>query len=691
MNTGYNDAGRPAGGDHALDENYVDTSRIPPERFRVNGVTPSRVFFYRAEAGKVVGTVARFEAGTLEREDKTFRQFRRNGQGFKLGLTGKALPIYRLPELLADPAATVLWVEGEKCADKLADLGFVVTTTAGGAKGFAAWLRKNPDGLQHLAGRDVVLLGDNDEDGRHYIGTVAEALLAVGCRVRVLDPLPWADIGNKADVADWIEAGHNATELRELIADTADYAGQTSGQTGHLEKEDAEPAESKSAVQDVEPLPPPPLDVLPAPVADYIAAVAAAYCVHPSMPFAFGLGVASSAVGRSADVLLRPDWREPVPLWIGVIASPGAVKSHVLKAVAEPMFTHDRELQDRHDSAIEQWKEATAEAKKRSKKGDEAELPQRPRRPQAVVSDTTIEALAGVLEISPRVLGRYDELKGLFDSMGCYKAKGGHDRQTWLSLHNGAELVINRKSQRNGDPLIVPCPRLGIVGTTTPGSAARLVRPEAGDGLLDRFFLVPSPFVKRLWSVPAIPEDLKVDWRERILNIARQAVDEPRPVRFTTEAGYVFGPWYESLVPEQSPGFVQGVVAKLAGHAGRIAMTLTALIDPGARWIEAKVVEAAIRIAEWLLACTVRARQNMLGADADSVNLSDRAAAALSWLRRHNRMASASEMIAGRIPGIRNAEDVKMVWGELETLKLGFRDMHRTAAGRDVEVFRLTQ
>lgn len=243
MNAPDNGAGRPGKDGHAQDRNDIDTSSIPLEAFKVKGFVPSRVFFYREHDGTLAGAVARFEAGTLEPDDKTFRQFRREGQGFKLGLNDKALPLYRLPALVADPAAVVLWVEGEKCADKLAGLGFVVTTTVGGAKGFAAWLRKNPVGADHLAGRDVVLLGDNDEDGRFYVRTVADALLAAGCRVRVLDPLPWADIGNKADVFNWIEAGHDATELRELIANTADYASQASGQSEHLEKGEADPAD----------------------------------------------------------------------------------------------------------------------------------------------------------------------------------------------------------------------------------------------------------------------------------------------------------------------------------------------------------------------------------------------------------------------------------------------------------------
>jgi hypothetical protein len=493
-----------------------------------------------------------------------------------------------------------------------------------------------------------------------------------------VDPLPWASLGDKSDVADWIDAGNGADALREVIATAPEFTPAPP----------AEPVNADPVAQDSEPLPEPPLEVLPAPLADYCAAVAEAYRVHPAMPFAFMLGVASSAIGRAADAIIQPDWREPVPLWVAVIAPPGSVKSHVLKAIATPMFAYDGELQNLHDLAIEAWESECAEINKHSKKSGSETPPARPRRVQAVVSDTTIEALAGVLEVSPRVLGRYDELKGLFDSMGCYKAKGGHDRQTWLSLHNGAEIVVNRKSQRNGEPLLVPCPRLGIVGATTPASAARLVLPEAGDGLLDRFFFVPCPSVKRPWTVPPIPDALKAEWRSRILALCALPADVPRELRFTSEAGEVFGPWFEDSDPTKAPGFMQGVVGKLIGHGGRFAVTLAKLIDPAAEWIEGHDAEAAKRVAEWFTACTFRARQEMLGADAGTIELSDRARRARAWLQRHGRMAS--ELIAGRIPGIGSVEDVKLVWGELETVKLGYRDQHRTTAGREVEVFRLS-
>lgn len=59
-----------------------------------------------------------------------------------------------MPELLAaDPTKPVYIVEGEKDADRLASLGFVVTTTSGGSNG--KW---TPELSEPFAGRSVYIV-----------------------------------------------------------------------------------------------------------------------------------------------------------------------------------------------------------------------------------------------------------------------------------------------------------------------------------------------------------------------------------------------------------------------------------------------------------------------------------------------------------------------------------------------------
>lgn len=187
--------------------------------FKTNGHAPSHAWRYLDVEGYPVGAVARFEAGTLD-TGKTYRQFRWEGGRYFAGLKDGKLPLYRLSELQTQSAAPVLWCEGEKCCEAVAARGFTTTTTAGGAGGFAAWLKARPDGLQDLKGRTVIVLADNDTPGHNYAGRVAAALQSAGADVRTVDPLPWADLGEGADVADWLSKGHDAYDLRKL-AETA--------------------------------------------------------------------------------------------------------------------------------------------------------------------------------------------------------------------------------------------------------------------------------------------------------------------------------------------------------------------------------------------------------------------------------------------------------------------------------------
>lgn len=154
---------------------------------------------YRDEAGAYLFDVVRFQP-------KDFRQQAANGAW---SIKGIRRVLYRLPELLAAPEASVLIVEGEKDADRLATLGFTATCNPGGA---GKW---HPDYTKALAGRRCIAIPDNDDAGRNHAQAVVQSLQAAGIAASVLalDGLP-----PKGDVSDWLDAGHGAEDLQKLIA-----------------------------------------------------------------------------------------------------------------------------------------------------------------------------------------------------------------------------------------------------------------------------------------------------------------------------------------------------------------------------------------------------------------------------------------------------------------------------------------
>ncbi len=118
-------------------------------------------------------------------------------------------PIYRLPALLASPAAQVLIVEGEKCADVAAALlpGLVPVSWCGGT-GAVAKTDWSP-----LAGRGAVIWPDNDDVGAAAAVEVADRAWQAGASsVRVIRR-PGGLVAKGWDIADAVDEGWDAARV----------------------------------------------------------------------------------------------------------------------------------------------------------------------------------------------------------------------------------------------------------------------------------------------------------------------------------------------------------------------------------------------------------------------------------------------------------------------------------------------
>jgi len=137
--------------------------------------------------------------------DKWIRPLMRDGAGFTLKQPNypNGTPLYRLHELAARQAETVLIVEGETCADTLSKLNILASTSgAADSAGKADW--------SILAGGIVTVWPDNDEAGQRYAQAVKAALETIGCTVAVID-VAALDLPAKGDCVDWLAMHPNAT------------------------------------------------------------------------------------------------------------------------------------------------------------------------------------------------------------------------------------------------------------------------------------------------------------------------------------------------------------------------------------------------------------------------------------------------------------------------------------------------
>lgn len=173
----------------------------------------TRAWTYHAANGDPVGKVLRWDGADGK---KTIRPVSKQGDGsWAIAAMPDPRPLYRLPDL--KPANRVLVCEGEKAADAAQGIGFVATTSAGGANA-AAKTDWSP-----LAAKEVWVFPDNDSPGREYARQVVDLL-------RRLDPPATARIIESpglppsGDFADWIDNHGDAAEPDGMRAEVEGLA-----------------------------------------------------------------------------------------------------------------------------------------------------------------------------------------------------------------------------------------------------------------------------------------------------------------------------------------------------------------------------------------------------------------------------------------------------------------------------------
>lgn len=146
-----------------------------------------------------------------DKPGKEFVQGHPDGRGgLAWTLKGVALVLYRWQEWKDSPS--VLIVEGEQSADRLAAVGLPATTAAMGA---GKWRDSYSDAL---ADKDVAIFPDNDEPGREHAQLVAPALAGKAKSVRIVDA--WhVGMSEKAGIDDWlkVDAARDADAVLALV------------------------------------------------------------------------------------------------------------------------------------------------------------------------------------------------------------------------------------------------------------------------------------------------------------------------------------------------------------------------------------------------------------------------------------------------------------------------------------------
>lgn len=563
---------------------------------------------YHDAGGEPVGLVVRWD--TPEGKKILPVRWGKTPAGWVIGAMPSPRPLYQLPDLLGRAGERVYVVEGEKCADALAGLGLLATTSAGGAKAakISNWTP--------LAGREVVIVPDNDDAGEKYAddvaGILAKLMPPATARVaRLCDT--WPDLAAGGDIADVMKAGEDPDTIKKKLAGLGDASEPEST---------AKPAIPRAAVELFKPFP---TNALPDPLSGFVKELAAATGNDPACAALAALVVLAGAIGNRVAAEVKRGWVEPSILWGAIVARSGTTKSAIVKLATRPLveiYKEDRQkfAEDlatykirwqRYEVDRERWKAAQ---KKGGGANDSPSEPEVPTERRLLVSDVTCEKLGVLLQDNPLgLLLVRDELAAWIGAFDRYASGGkGSDAPTWLSFFDAAPVVIDRKSAAG--TIFVDRASVSVLGSIQPGTLRRVFgAAERESGLLARLLLVQPPIRPVVWTDEELSEATATSWAKLVRAMTRiqpgtdnQGKPYPHLIPLAPDGKPVYVAWHnahERDVADIHADDLAAHFAKLRGICIRLGLLFACINAVIAGQSVAAIgrdhIERAIAVTDW--------------------------------------------------------------------------------------------
>lgn len=192
-----------------IDPASVKPKKIKPKAKKKPLGPPSKVYQYKDLSGKVILETCRYD------NPKNFRQRRphptKEGE-YLWNLKGIEIIPYNLKAVVESD--TLYIVEGEKDADRLAQVGLTATCNPMGAGKW--WDSMTP----YFKDKTVIILSDNDDPGRQHRKLVAQKLHGTAKSIQIVN-LP--NLKSGGDISDWLNAGNTKADLLDLINKSKPY------------------------------------------------------------------------------------------------------------------------------------------------------------------------------------------------------------------------------------------------------------------------------------------------------------------------------------------------------------------------------------------------------------------------------------------------------------------------------------
>jgi len=366
-----------------------------------------------------------------------------------------------------------------------------------------------------------------------------------------------------------------------------------------------------------------PTELLPSAVRDYVVQTAEGMACDPALVALPMLAGLASAIGNTRTIALNDEWQEPSILWTAVVAQSGSLKTPASRKALRFITAQESAVEQRnaaerdeyeqdlvvHETRLAAWKQEARRS------GDNAGLPPakpaKPPRTAYVVSDTTIEAIVGILADNPRgVLLERDELAGWLAGFDKYKA-GGASRVSsevghWLSMHNAGTLRLDRKSSGR---TFVERASLSITGGIQPGTLVQAIGQEhVANGLLARFLLAAPPRRPKKFTTQTA-DFAAVESARRLFETLYglpMLEDGPKSLRLSSDGLAAWQAFYDRHADRQNDAtdVEASMLAKVEAAAARLALVHHVCRQAGdeptlGHDVDGRSVEVGARLAEW--------------------------------------------------------------------------------------------
>lgn len=394
------------------------------------------------------------------------------------------------------------------------------------------------------------------------------------------------------------------------------------------------------------PVPPFPVEAMPAAFRGWVADVAERMQCPPDFVGVPMLTAAASLAARSVCIRLRrhDDWTERGNLWAAIVGRPGVMKSPAMSLALAPIDRLEAQAGDSFTEAVAQHRaealaarlraDTLAAAARKKLKDDPAadvgallrateDIPG-PKRARYVVNAPTWEKLHAILaENEGGVLMVRDELGAWLRDMG--REENAEARGGILQAWSGGTHTLDRIGR---GVVVAKDMKLSIVGGVQPGPLARFVRQSrrgtGDDGLLERF-VIAWPDDPGAWrDIDRAPDTAArgVAHRafERLAVTSAWSAQAAQPVGpdgqpdgmpyvgLSDAAADIFDDWRAHLERRlrAGPGDpTEAARAKFRHHVPALALTLH-LVDGGAGPVAGETMSRTVVLADYFEAHTRR-------------------------------------------------------------------------------------